>query len=56
MALNFYLIFAMIFIHPNDSIDYNVKQGNYTRARKEISKVYSKESQKNQDFILEKKA
>ena len=25
MALNFYLIFALIFIHPYDSIDYNVK-------------------------------
>jgi len=29
MTLNIYLIFALIFIHPNDSIDYNVKKGNY---------------------------
>ena len=28
MALNIYLIFALIFVHPNDSIDYNIKQGN----------------------------
>ena len=25
MVLNFYLIFALIFIHPYDSIDYNIK-------------------------------
>jgi hypothetical protein len=56
MVLNLYLIFALIFIHPNDSIDYNVKQGNYVLAKKEISRVYSKESEKNKDFILEKKA
>ena len=33
MALNIYLIFALIFVHPNDSIDYNIKQGNYQRAK-----------------------
>ena len=47
MALNFYLIFALLFIHPHDSIDYNIKQGNYKKAKEEISRVYSKESKEN---------
>ena len=29
IILNFYLIFSLIFIHSYDSIDYNIKQGNY---------------------------
>ena len=29
MALNIYLIIALIFVHPYDSIDYNVKKGDY---------------------------
>jgi len=47
MVLNFYLIFALLFIHPHDSIDYNIKQGNYKKAKEEISRVYSKESKEN---------
>jgi len=41
MAQNIYLIFALIFIHPYDSIDYNIKKGNYSNAKKEISRVFS---------------
>jgi len=29
MAFNIYLIFALIFIHPYDSIDFNIKKGDY---------------------------
>lgn len=56
LALNIYLIFALVFIHPNDSIDYNIKQGNYERAKREISRVYSNESYENQDEVLEIRA
>jgi len=47
LVLNIYLIIALTFIHPNDSIDYNIKQGNYERAKREITRVYSKESHEN---------
>jgi hypothetical protein len=29
IALNIYLILALIFVHPYDSIDYNIKKGDY---------------------------
>lgn len=29
MLLNIYLIFTLIFIHPYDSIDFNIKKGDY---------------------------